>query len=307
VITVTIHHRVPFRHPPGLRVPPAGVVRPGHAISSHSGAPAWRAGQRVGLVGGRRCRQHGRCLCLDPPRPGSDPRHARPRWIPDRRLRVREQQIRERRDYLVDDVPASSGAAFTPRRRAVHWPSEASRPAYLFGDAGPAPSSVHHLRLVLRIRLAQYKRHPGPRPSKPSSEGPRTASPHTTRPSFSVPGTSTAWRMVRGGCRGHRPLEAARNLQPAALRAGIATCILVRPGVTTSTSGARRWWTPCRGCRGGWASRPNRPASRRGARHRDQAIHLVCPVTCRCLRSGPTVVSNGRRARVGETEGGWGR
>jgi S-formylglutathione hydrolase FrmB len=32
------------------------------------------------------------------------------------------------------------------------------------------------------------------------------------------------------GAQDTDPLDAARNLQPAALRAGIATCILVRPG-----------------------------------------------------------------------------
>jgi S-formylglutathione hydrolase FrmB len=32
------------------------------------------------------------------------------------------------------------------------------------------------------------------------------------------------------GDQDQQPLEAAHNLQPAALRAGIATCILVRPG-----------------------------------------------------------------------------
>ena len=49
------------------------------------------------------------------------------------------------------------------------------------------------------------------------------------------------------------PLEAAHHLQPAALRAGIATCILVRPGGHDFDLWSQALRTRSPGCRGGSA------------------------------------------------------
>ena len=157
-----------------------------------------------------------------------------PNGYEDRGFRVRQQQVRQCRDLSgpgrarlrPEPVQRLDRPGLTGHRRAL-------RRRDLLGDAGPAPSdrSTRPSPPSPDSPRPSTWRPPGPRPSTRCSVAPRPSSPTTTRRNSSAAGASTAWPDgSRSGTRTPSPLQAAHQLQPAALRAGIATCIVVRPG-----------------------------------------------------------------------------